>query len=258
MLTGAVPYDEAELRQILARMVGDARERRGRRFRRQRPGARRQEPLLAVRSRRRRDAAGGRGARRRARAFPALGGRLPLLPRRAEELSPPASASDPTSRFSSRDRPMSIARSHLTRVLHLAVLLTVVDQLLTSLVMERPLPGEDPDWPFALHQQSRPRRPRRADAVLAVDADPRRARDASAAALPVVLGRAPGRCGGRHSRRLSGRSRPSGRRRRIVDALSSAVHGLGLLLATFLAMSGAVLVRPLYRHALWAHPADGA
>ena len=33
------------------------------------------------------------------------------------------------------------------------MLLTVVDQLLTSLVMERPLPGEDPDWPFALHQQ---------------------------------------------------------------------------------------------------------
>ena len=36
---------------------------------------------------------------------------------------------------------MSIVRSHLTRVLHLAVLLTVVDQLLTSLIMERPLPG---------------------------------------------------------------------------------------------------------------------
>ncbi len=49
---------------------------------------------------------------------------------------------------------MTIVRSHLTRVLHLAVLLTVVSQLLTSLIMERPLPGEDPDWPFGLHQQA--------------------------------------------------------------------------------------------------------
>ena len=49
---------------------------------------------------------------------------------------------------------MAIVRSHMTRVLHLAVLLTVVDQLLTSLIMERPLPGEDPDWPFALHRRS--------------------------------------------------------------------------------------------------------
>ena len=48
---------------------------------------------------------------------------------------------------------MLIARSHLTRVLHLAVLLTVVEQLLTSQFMERPLPGEAPDWPFALHEQ---------------------------------------------------------------------------------------------------------
>ena len=49
---------------------------------------------------------------------------------------------------------MTIVRSHMTRLLHLAVLATVVEQLLTSLVMERPLPGESPQWPFALHQQA--------------------------------------------------------------------------------------------------------
>lgn len=133
---------------------------------------------------------------------------------------------------------MSVARSHLTRVLHLAVLLTVVDQLLTSLIMERPLPGEAPDWPFALHEQAgivglgalvlfwlwtliRDERETplqrlfpwfSAEAFAGVTAD-----------VAHIF------------RALARRKAPPLH----LEALSSAVHGLGLLLATFLAMSGA-------------------
>ena len=134
---------------------------------------------------------------------------------------------------------MSVARSHLTRVLHLAVLLTVVDQLLTSLIMERPLPGEDPDWPFALHQQvglvglgvlmlfwlwtlMRDERETPLQQLFpwfSKEAFADVAGDVEAIARAVVRRRAP----------------PLH-----LDALSSAVHGLGLLLATFLVMSGAL------------------
>jgi cytochrome b561 len=134
---------------------------------------------------------------------------------------------------------MPIARSHLTRVLHLAVLLTVVDQLLTSLVMERPLPGEDPDWPFALHQQIglvglgvlmlfwlwmliRDERETPLQRLFPWFSAERLA-DVAADIRAIVRALAALRAPPPH-----------------VDALSSAVHGLGLLLATFLAMSGAV------------------
>jgi cytochrome b561 len=46
---------------------------------------------------------------------------------------------------------VSPVRSHVTRALHLGILLTVLHQLLSSVFMERPLPGEDPDWPYVLH-----------------------------------------------------------------------------------------------------------
>ncbi len=48
---------------------------------------------------------------------------------------------------------MSPTRSHITRLLHLALLLIVLHQLLSSMVMERPLPGDEPAWPYALHEQ---------------------------------------------------------------------------------------------------------
>ncbi|MGD0564749.1 MAG: cytochrome b/b6 domain-containing protein [Roseiarcus sp.] len=48
---------------------------------------------------------------------------------------------------------MSPTRSHITRLLHLALLLIVLHQLLSSTVMERPLPGEEPAWPYALHER---------------------------------------------------------------------------------------------------------
>ena len=134
---------------------------------------------------------------------------------------------------------MTVARSHLTRVLHLAVLLTVVTQLLTSLIMERPLPGETPDWPFALHEQvglvglgvlmlfwlwtlirdERETPLQRLFPWFSKEAFADVAGDVEAIAKAVVRRRAP----------------PLH-----LDALSSAVHGLGLLLATFLVMSGAL------------------
>jgi len=134
---------------------------------------------------------------------------------------------------------VTIARSHLTRVLHLAVLLTVVEQLLTSQFMERPLPGEAPDWPFALHEQvgllglgvltlfwlwtlirdERETPLQRLFPWFSNEAFGAVLADVEAIVRAVIQRRAP-------PLRL--------------DALSSAVHGLGLLLATFLAMSGAL------------------
>ena len=133
---------------------------------------------------------------------------------------------------------MTIARSHLTRALHLAVLLTVVEQLLTSQIMERPLPGETPDWPFALHQQvglvglgvlslfwlwtlMRDQRETPLQRLF-----PWFSREA----LGQVFGEV----------RAIARSLARGEAPPLhLDALASAVHGLGLLLATFLAMIGA-------------------
>ena len=42
-------------------------------------------------------------------------------------------------------------RSHLTRWLHVLALGVVIHQLVNSLFMERPLPGDDPEWPYLIH-----------------------------------------------------------------------------------------------------------
>jgi cytochrome b561 len=156
---------------------------------------------------------------------------------------------------------MSTTRSHLTRILHLAVLLTVVDQLLTSLVMERPLPGEDADWPFALHQQVgvvglgvlllfwvwtliRDRREtplRRLLPWFSADGLAGLAADLRAVLRALAKGKAP----------------PLH-----LDALAGAVHGLGVLVASFLALSGAAWLylftgTPYGRMALMAHKLAG-
>ncbi len=156
---------------------------------------------------------------------------------------------------------MSVARSHMTRVLHLALLLTVVDQLLTSLIMERPLPGEDPDWPYALHEQvglvglgvltlfwlwmlirdERETPLQRLFPWFSAESLAELADDVRAVVRALVALRAP-------PLRL--------------DALSSAIHGLGLLLATFLAMSGAAWFAlftgtPCGRIVLMAHKLAG-
>jgi cytochrome b561 len=156
---------------------------------------------------------------------------------------------------------MSIARSHMTRVLHLALLLSVVGQLLTSLIMERPLPGEDPDWPYALHEQvglvglgvlmlfwlwtlmrdERETPLQRLFPWFSSEPLSEVVADIRAIVRAVARLRAP----------------PLH-----LNALSSAVHGLGLLLATFLAMSGAAWFAlftgtPYGRMVLTAHKLAG-
>jgi cytochrome b561 len=58
-----------------------------------------------------------------------------------------------TPRFASRENSnaMHSGRSHVTRLLHIFLLLIVIHQLVGSQFMERPLPGEDPAWPFQFH-----------------------------------------------------------------------------------------------------------
>ncbi len=45
-----------------------------------------------------------------------------------------------------------MARSNLTRVLHLLILTLVLHQLIGSQFMQRPDPGDDPAWNFMLHE----------------------------------------------------------------------------------------------------------
>ena len=47
---------------------------------------------------------------------------------------------------------MRTARSHVTRFLHLLLLVMVLHQLVGSQFIERPLPGDEPAWPFLLHE----------------------------------------------------------------------------------------------------------
>jgi cytochrome b561 len=150
----------------------------------------------------------------------------------------------------------------MTRVLHLALLLSVVGQLLTSLIMERPLPGEDPDWPYALHEQvglvglgvlmlfwlwtlmrdERETPLQRLFPWFSSEPLSEVVADIRAIVRAVARLRAP----------------PLH-----LNALSSAVHGLGLLLATFLAMSGAAWFAlftgtPYGRMVLTAHKLAGS
>jgi cytochrome b561 len=133
---------------------------------------------------------------------------------------------------------MSTTRSHATRLLHLTLLLIVLHQLISSTVMERPMPDDKPAWPYALHQQiglvglgvialfwlwTLVRSPAETPvAKLLPWASPTRVKAvfADAARLLRTL--------------LSLRAPP-----RDLDALASAVHGLGLLVASALALSGA-------------------
>ena len=47
---------------------------------------------------------------------------------------------------------MRTARSHVTRFLHLLLLVMVLHQVIGSQFMERPFPGDEPAWPFLLHE----------------------------------------------------------------------------------------------------------
>jgi cytochrome b561 len=46
----------------------------------------------------------------------------------------------------------SLPPSHLTRILHLLLLLAVLNQLITSQLIQRPLPGDAPSALFSLHE----------------------------------------------------------------------------------------------------------
>ncbi|MEO8713623.1 MAG: cytochrome b/b6 domain-containing protein [Acetobacteraceae bacterium] len=45
-----------------------------------------------------------------------------------------------------------VARSLSTRMIHLLLLLSVLHQLIGSEFMQRPFPGEPPAWPYSLHE----------------------------------------------------------------------------------------------------------
>jgi cytochrome b561 len=130
------------------------------------------------------------------------------------------------------------ARSHATRILHLALALIVLHQLVGSNFMEAPLPGDDPELPFILHQWMGlagfafvflfwlwtclrdPRETRISKLVPWFSASRSRAvfRDVRA------------------SLRELGALRPPSDSH---DALASAVHGIGLLILSFMALTGA-------------------
>ncbi|MGO4872818.1 MAG: cytochrome b/b6 domain-containing protein [Roseiarcus sp.] len=133
---------------------------------------------------------------------------------------------------------MSTTRSHITRLLHLTLLLVVLHQLLSSSVMERPFPGDEPGWPYFLHEQvglvglgvlalfwlwTLVRHPLETPVARLV---PWFSPSRIAAVFEDIA---------RLVRALfSFRAPPLE-----LDALASAVHGLGLLVASFLALSGA-------------------
>ena len=133
---------------------------------------------------------------------------------------------------------MSTTRSHATRLLHLTLLLIVLHQLVSSTVMERPMPGDEPAWPYALHQQvglvglgvivlfwlwTLVRNPAETSvAKLLPWASPAGVKAVFADVVRLL-------------RALLSLHAP----RRDLDALASAVHGLGLLIASALALSGA-------------------
>lgn len=142
---------------------------------------------------------------------------------------------------------MSPVRSRLTRILHLAILLIVAHQLVNSLVMERPLPGEEPEWPFVLHV----RIGTVGLAVLLLFWLWTLVRDRSETSWSDLFPWfSPGRL-----RRLAAEINKATRELRAfrapsleMGAIASAVHGLGLALASFMAASGA----------LWFYVLDGS
>ncbi len=132
---------------------------------------------------------------------------------------------------------MNIARSHVTRALHLGLLLVVLNQLVVSLFMERPLPGDDAEWPFLAHQWL-------GFAGLGVTllfwlwTLLRHSSETQLGALVPWFSTARLRA---LAADLLGAARALAYRRppERLDALVSAVHGLGLITATGLATSGA-------------------
>jgi cytochrome b561 len=148
------------------------------------------------------------------------------------------------------------ARSHATRLLHVLLLLSVFHQLLSSEFIRRPLPGETPSTPYLLHEYigiatlsivltfwlwTFIRQGETKLAVLFPWASPRRIR----AIIDDVRDQL------RAFRKLDMPPESNG-------ALASAVHGLGLLTVTAMAVTGTVFFvshGPLAHNAMTLHKA---
>ncbi|MDR3374062.1 MAG: cytochrome b/b6 domain-containing protein [Ancalomicrobiaceae bacterium] len=129
-------------------------------------------------------------------------------------------------------------RSHATRILHLAMLLIVLHQLIGSLIVERPLPGDDPDWPYLLHEWIG----LAGFGVVALFwawAAIRNARETHVAALIPWLSAARRRAIGTDlaaiAREIMAGRPPSDSH----EAFASAIHGLGLIVVSVMVVSGA-------------------
>ena len=131
-----------------------------------------------------------------------------------------------------------LKRSCLTRIIHFLLLLVVLPQLIGSQFIERPFPGDSPAWPYVLHEYvglgglivvaafwlwTLLRRGETQLGKLLPWFSIARITDVIAdmtvQARQMMNGKVPDRSEG---------------------ALASAVHGLGLLTATAMAMSGAI------------------
>ncbi len=133
--------------------------------------------------------------------------------------------------------PEALPKSHVTRALHFFMLLIVLHQLFGSLILERPMPGEDPAWPYWLHEYLgmaglgavtlfwvwtllRDRRETRLGQLFPWFSA--RGWGGLFADLRSLLGD------------LASLRKPSLH----LGAIASAVHGLGLLAASYMALSG--------------------
>jgi cytochrome b561 len=133
-------------------------------------------------------------------------------------------------------------RSHVTRVLHLALLLMVLHQLIGSQVMERPLPGDDPAWPFLLHQWIGVAGLVALGVFWVWTLARHRLETPLGRLVPwfsIDGWRAVFVDAMRSIGRLTGVGTAGGRPEPEDGALASAVHGLGLLVASAMAVSGA-------------------
>jgi Prokaryotic cytochrome b561 len=130
-----------------------------------------------------------------------------------------------------------LGRSHISRILHLLLLSIVISQLFGSQFMEKPSAGETADWPFVLHEWVG----MAGFVILALFwlwTCLRRGSETSPKRLVPWLSASGWRDLLADVKRTAGdivtRSAP-----RHTAALASAVHGLGLLAASAMAISGA-------------------
>ncbi|THD42409.1 MAG: cytochrome b/b6 domain-containing protein [Bradyrhizobium sp.] len=168
---------------------------------------------------------------------------MPLLPRCLCQLGrqaplPKSQRLLPMGTHCSGANCMSSTRSYATRALHLSLLLVIISQLLSSQVMERPFPGDEPGWPFFLHEWIG----LAGVGVITLFWLWSLVRNSAETPLSRLFPRFSPKGLSDVAYEMVGFLRdvfalrmPSFE----LDAIASAVHGLGLMLASFLALSGA-------------------